>query len=345
MKRYVVIFVFGCIIACSMLLESCKHEAEFHPVTPVSFNVPSGWPSPQYDFSGNPLTEEGIALGRELFYDGRLSKDGNYPCASCHEQVSAFTHEDHPLAHGYNGAHTNRNPPGIYNMAWYKEFFQDGRMKKLEDVYIAHITAQNEMAETVENVIAKLKADAKYRSMFRAAFHTNDINAGLMTKALSQFVLTIVSNNSKYDKVKRGEATFSLAEELGYDIFKNKCISCHKEPLFTDMTYRNIGMTLDPFLKDQGRKIVSGLGSDSLKFRVLSLRNAQSTRPFGHDGRFFSFTNMYMHYNSGVVNGPTTDPLVAGGIPLSNFEQGQLTAFLHTLTDSAMINNPRFKKP
>ena len=345
MKRIVAIFIFGIIITGSMLLESCRQESIFRPVTPVTLVVPQGWPAPEYNFAGNPLTEEGIALGRELFYDGRLSKDGNYPCSSCHEQVSGFTHEDHALAHGYGGSHTNRNPPGIYNMAWYKEYFQDGSMRTLEDVYISHITAPNEMAETVENVIVKLKDDIKYRAMFRAAFQTNEINAELMTKALSQFVLTIVSNNSKYDRVKRGEATFSLAEQLGYDIFKSKCATCHKEPLFTDLSYRNIGMPLDPALKDQGRKKVTGLSSDSLKFRVLSLRNAQSTRPFGHDGRFFSFTNMYIHYNSGVVNGPTTDPQVVPNIPLSNFEQGQLTAFLNTLTDSVMINNPKFKKP
>lgn len=345
MKRIVFIIVFALITGGSMLLKSCKHETLYNPLTPVAFVTPQGWPAPEYNFAGNPLTEEGIALGRELFYDGRLSKDGNYPCSSCHEQVSGFTHEDHPLAHGYGGNHTNRNPPGIYNMAWYKEYFQDGSMKKMEDIYISHITAPNEMAETVENVIDKLKDDAKYRAMFRAAFHTTEINADLMTKAISQFVLTIISNNSKYDRVKRNEATFTLPEQLGYDIFKTKCSTCHKEPLFTDFSYRNIGMTLDPDLKDQGRKKVTGLSSDSLKFRVLSLRNAQSTRPFGHDGRFFSFTNMYFHYDHQVVNGPTTDPLVVPGILLSSFEQGQLTAFLNTLTDSVMINNPKFKKP
>ncbi|MCE3282672.1 MAG: cytochrome-c peroxidase [Chitinophagaceae bacterium] len=344
MKRYILV-IFAFIIGGSLLLESCRRVQYVLPPFGATFQVPAGWPAPKYDFSQNPLTPEGVELGRYLFYDGRLSKDGNYPCASCHEQVSAFTHEDHPLAHGYGGSHSNRNPPGIYNMAWYSEYFQDGGMKKLEDVYLSHVSAPNEMGETIENVIEKLKADSKYTSMFRAAFGDPMINADRMTKALSQFVLTMVSSNSKYDRVQRGEATFTLSEQLGYDIFKTKCATCHKEPLFTDFSYRNIGMPLDADLKDKGRQQVTGSGNDSLKFRVLSLRNAQSTRPFGHDGRFFSFTNLYMHYNSGVVNGPTTDPIVAGGIPLSNFEQGQLTAFLNTLTDSVLINDPRFKKP
>lgn len=344
MKR-VVIIVFFFITGGSILLNACRRDSYVPPPTPITLQNPAGWPAMQYNLSANPITEQGVLLGRYLFHDGRLSKDGNYPCSSCHEQAAGFTHEDHPLAHGYGGSHTNRNPPGIYNMAWYSAYFQDGSMKKLEDVYISHITAPNEMAETVENVLNKLRQDATYRTLFRNAFGTEDITEDRMTKALSQFVLTIVSNNSKYDKVKRGEATFSLPEQLGYDIFKNKCSSCHQEPLFTDFTYRNIGMPLDNSLMDFGRMKVTNNKADSLKFRVLSLRNSQLTRPFGHDGRFFSFTNMYMHYNSQVVNGPTTDPAVVPGIPLSNFEQGQLTAFLNTLTDSVMLNNPKFAKP
>jgi cytochrome c peroxidase len=344
MKRYItIIFLF--IIGGAFLLNACKHDTYVGPLTPVTFVNPAGWPAPQYNFTANPLTEEGILLGRYLFYDGRLSKDGNFPCSSCHQQEAGFTHEDHPLAHGYGGSHTNRNPPGIYNMAWYKEYFQDGSMKKLEDIYISHITAQNEMAETVDNVITKLKQDVIYKRLFRSAFGDDEITADRMTKAISQFVLSIVSNNSKYDKVQRGETTFTLAEQLGYGIFQSKCATCHKEPLFTDFTYRNIGMPLDNDLKDIGRMAVTNNRNDSLKFRVLSLRNCQVTRPFGHDGRFFSFTNMYLHYNGQVVNGPTTDPLVVPNIPLSNFEQGQLTAFLNTLTDSVMLNNPKYGKP
>lgn len=346
MKAIVLSILIAVVAGTVMLLEGCRHEQYVRPVTPVTLQVPPGWPVPVYDFSGNPLTEEGIELGRHLFYEGKLSKDGDYPCASCHEQKDAFTHEDHPLAHGPGpSGHTYRNPPGIYNMAWYKEYFQDGSQARLEDVMLTHINSPDDMAESVENVIAKLKADAKYRKLFRAAFGDDEINASRMSKALSQFVLTMVSANSKYDKVKGGEATFTLSEQLGYDIFKAKCESCHKEPLFTDFSYRNIGLALDPDLKDQGRKRVTGLSSDSLKFRVLSLRNAGATRPFAHDGRFFSFTNIYFHYNGGVVVGPTTDPAVIPGISLTPFEQGQLTAFLNSLTDSTLINDPRFKKP
>lgn len=344
MKRLVLFILILLIGSAALLVEGCRHKDYVSPVTRISFQVPPGWPDPVYDFNNNPLTLEGIELGRHLFYEGKLSKDGNYPCSSCHEQKDGFTHADHPLAHGYGG-HTYRNPPGIYNMVWYKEFFLDGSQKKLEDVYLTHINDPDEMGETVASVIAKLQDDSKYRKLFRAAFGDDEINADRMTRALSQFVLTIVSSNSKYDRVKRGEDVFSLAEQLGYDIFKTKCASCHQEPLFTDLSYRNIGMARDPDLKDEGRKRVTGNSADSLKFRVLSLRNAAPTRPFGHDGRFFSCTNIYFHYNGGVINGPTTDPQVVPNIPLTPFEQGQLTSFLMALTDSTMLNDARFKKP
>jgi len=311
----------------------------------VAFNVPPGFPQPVYDFSKNPLTEEGIALGRKIFYDQTLSSYGTVSCGTCHEQYAGFTTYDHPQAHGVNHTHTTRNAPGIFNMAWQTEFMADGRVKNLELVPMAHITSPIDMGETVDDVLKKMRSNPNYAPMFRAAFGDEEINYERMSKAVSQFVLTIVSADSKYDRVKAGKETFTLSEQLGYDIFKQKCASCHQEPFFTDMTYRNIGMPLDPFFKDYGRMKTTGLSSDSLKFKVPSLRNMYPTYPYGHDGRFYDILNVLEHYRSTVVNGPTTDPLVKNKIPLSNFEIGQLQGFLRTLTDSVMLKDPRFAKP
>jgi cytochrome c peroxidase len=313
--------------------------------TAVAFIVPEGWPQPAYDLTKNSLTEEGIALGRKLFYDGRLSKDGNFPCASCHQQFAAFATFDHALSHGVDNTLTSRNAPGIFNMAWLKEYMYDGGINHLDLQPLAPLTSSSEMGETIVNVINKLKADAAYRNMFRAAFGDEDINTQRMTKALSQFMVTMVSANSKYDQVKKGKASFSLAEGLGYDIFKQKCASCHQEPLFTDLSYRNTGIPVDDFLKDFGRMKITNKSADSLKFKVPSLRNVMMTSPYGHDGRFFTITNVMDHYRNGVVNGPTTDPLVKNKISLSNFEIGQLQAFLFTLTDSAYLKDTRFSQP
>jgi cytochrome c peroxidase len=310
---------------------------------PVPFVVPKGWPQPVYDFRQNPLTQEGIALGKKLFYDGRLSKDGNFPCASCHQQFAAFANFDHNLSHGYNYTFTTRNAPSLQNLAWQKELMYDGGINHLDLQPLAPLTAHNEMAETISNVLGKLRADPDYRRLFRAAFRDGTINTRHMNQALSQFLLCMVSSNSKYDRIMAGKDSFNLPERLGYSIFKAKCTTCHTEPLFTDYSYRNTGMPMDDYLKDEGRMHITRLSSDSLKFKVPSLRNVAVTAPYGHDGRFFSLLNVFLHYSRGVVKSGTTDSLlIRNGLPLSNYEIGQLTAFLYTLTDSSFLKDPRF---
>ncbi|MCC6762532.1 MAG: cytochrome-c peroxidase [Chitinophagaceae bacterium] len=337
---YITSFAFLLLLSCNK-----NDSTAVKAVTPVSFTQPAGWPNAVYNFADNPLTEEGIALGKKLFYDGRLSKDGQFPCASCHQQDAAFGTFAHDLSHGFNNSHTLRNAPPLQNMAWYSEFHHDGGITHLDLQPLAPITNPVEMAETIDNVLNKLRADVVYRSMFTAAFGSDDINTKRMTQALSQFMLTMVSANSKYDKVMRGEATFNLPESLGYDIFKQKCASCHKEPLFTDLSYRNTGLSVDAVLQDNGRMRITQNPADSLKFRVPSLRNIMVSSYYGHDGRFFDVYQVLEHYNSGVINGPTTDPLVKNKIPLSNFEKGQLVAFLSALTDSAFLKNKKLAQP
>lgn len=338
MKKLLTIFTLAAAGFCFI-----KATNSFLPKpTPVAFNIPKGWPQPVYDFSQNPLTEEGVALGMKLFYDERLSRDGTLSCASCHQQFAAFATFDHPLSHGIDNQFTKRNTPGLFNLAWRKEFMYDGSIMHLDAQPLAPLTAANEMGETVSNVIAKIKADKEYRSMFKAAFGDATINTQRMTKALSQFMLTMVSSNSKYDKVMRGEAVFTYLENEGYKTFKQKCASCHTEPFFTDFSYRNTGLALDTFLLDYGRMTIAGNASDSLKFMVPSLRNVRLTYPYMHDGRFYSLYDVLEHYNSRVSDGPTTDSLVRNKIPLKSYEVTRLLSFLYTLTDSTFIKDPRF---
>lgn len=340
-------------IACVIILlsvlvciaTSFVEKEQAHATTSLAFVIPEGWPQPVYDFSQNPLTKEGFELGRKLFYDGRLSADGNFPCSSCHQQFAAFSTYDHNLSHGVNNSLTTRNAPGLFNLAWQKEFMHDGGINHLDLQPLAPMTATNEMGETINNVLTKLRADSNYRKMFKAAFGDEDINTQKMSKALSQFLLMMVSSNSKYDKVKRGEASFNLPERLGYDLFKKKCTSCHTEPLFSDYTYRNIGVDLDSFINDVGRMRITRLPADSLKFKVPSLRNVMVTAPYLHDGRFYSTYEVFNHYRSSVVKMKNTDSLVRNGIRLTNFEIGQITAFLYTLTDSSFLQDPRFGPP
>lgn len=315
------------------------------PTTPLSFSVPQGFPSPTYNFTASPVTQEGFDLGRKLFYDGRLSKDGNFPCASCHQQFAAFATYEHDFSHGFDNQFTTRNAPGLFNLAWQATLHWDGGINHLEVQPLAPITAPNEMAEDITRVVEKLKQDDKYKTMFRAAFGTDEINSQRMMKALAQFMVMMTSGNSRYDKMKRGEATFNSAEQAGYVTFQSKCASCHKEPMFTDFSFRNNGLTINSFLKDYGRMRITNNASDSLKFKVPSLRNVYETYPYMHDGRFWNLTQVLDHYSTGIQSSSTLDPLLVNKIPLTNTEKFNLIYFLGTLSDTTFTKDKRFSQP
>ena len=310
----------------------------------LEFKIPKGWPKPPANiFAKNRLSEQGFQLGRKLFYDGRLSKDGNFPCASCHQQFAAFANFDHDFSHGFNNAFTKRNAPALFNLAWMTEMHWDGSINHLEVQPLAPLTAANEMAEQIDSVLHKLRKDSLYPKLFRAAFGTTEINSQRMLKALAQFTGSIISANSKYDKVKKGEDVFTISEENGYAIFKAKCAGCHKEPLFTDNSFRNNGMALNHFTRDIGRMKITGDRNDSLKFKVPSLRNTALTFPYMHDGRFYSLGQVIDHYTKGIqFNQPNLDTLLKNRITLTNREKDNLVYFLITLSDNEMVKNPRF---
>lgn len=346
MKKGIIILFAGLLItACSFIYSCSKKVDADHQTTPINFVVPPGFPEPQYKFEGNPLTKEGFELGRKLFYDGNLSKDGNFSCASCHQQFAAFATFDHDLSHGFNNQFTTRNAPGLFNMVWLKELHWDGSINHIEVQPLAPLTAPNEMAEDINNLIAKLKSDNTYKKMFKSAYGDEDINSQRMLKALAQFIGLLVSSNSKYDKVKKGERTFTTAEQTGYSAFQAKCTSCHKEPLFTDLSYRNTGMPVNTFLNDYGRMRITGKKEDSLKFKVPSLRNVLQTFPYGHDGRFYSLDNVLNHYSNGIQNSSTLDPLLKNKIFFTTQERYYIKTFLATLTDSTLLTDKRFEQP
>jgi cytochrome c peroxidase len=349
LKFRVTIFIFSVLTILVAITESCRKNDSGsgggNGPAPLEFKVPAGFPQPQPIFQNNPLTKEGFELGRKLFYDGRLSKDGNFPCASCHQQFAAFATFDHDFSHGFNNSFTTRNAPGLFNMAWHKEMHWDGGINHIEVQPLAPLTAPNEMAETVENVIGKLQADGKYKQMFAAAFGDETINSQRMLKALAQFMGFMTSANSKYDKMKRGEVVFNSFEQSGYQLFKTKCATCHPEPMFTDFSFRNTGIPVNATIKDYGRMRITNNKSDSLKFKVPSLRNVELTYPYGHDGRFFSLDQALNHYRTGVVNAPGTDPLVRNGIAMTQQERNDIIYFLYTLTDTSFTKDKRFAMP
>jgi cytochrome c peroxidase len=342
MKWRFIIIIFLVTLTGSFLINACRKGQDDVPgKTPLTFIIPNGFPAPIYDFSANPLTEEGFQLGKMLFYDGRLSKDGHYPCASCHQQIAVFGTYDHDLSHGYNDQHSNRNAAPLFNLAWQKEFHADGKYKSLEDECLDPVQAPNQMAEEIGNVLTKLRGDAHVRGMFKAAFGTEEISIQRMQKALAQFTVSMITANSKYDQVKRGQNTYTEYEQRGYDLYKTNCVSCHPEPMFTDYSYRNTGLKVDPYLNDYGRLFVTGKKEDSMKFKVPSLRNVSLTYPYMHDGRYKSLRACIEHY-ANPEPGSTLDPLLTNGIYFNNDQIIDLVAFLRALTDSTLVKDLRF---
>lgn len=309
--------------------------------TPITFTVPKGFPAPNNIFLKNKLTQEGFELGKKMFYDARLSKDGEVSCASCHQQFAAFATYDHDLSHGVNNSFSTRNAPALVNLAWMKEWHWDGGINHLEMQPLSPLSAANEMGEKLNTVLLKLKGDTAYRRMFKAAFGDANISTERMLKAFAQFTGSLVSADSKYDKVKRGEASFILPEQKGYEIFKANCNGCHKEPLFTDNSFRNNGITLNRF-GDVGRQKISQDKRDSLKFKVPTLRNIAITLPYMHDGRMNTIENVLNHYTNLDTQLINLDPLLTKKINLSDKEKKQLVLFLYTLTDTSFTKNKRF---
>ena len=345
MKRWFTILSISLLAGLSsFLLDACKKSDVGRGPRIVSFTTPQGFPQPVHDFNADPLTEEGIALGQKLFYEDSLSA-ADFSCASCHNQVGAFTTYEHDRSHGYNHSHTLRNAPALSNLAWQAVYRHDGSTNNLEDLSLAHITAPDEMAESMDNIVTKLNRDSRYRAAFKAAYGDENITGERILKALKQFLLSMVSSNSKYDKVKRGETTFSVYEQMGYEVFKAKCASCHAEPLFTDFSYRNIGLPVNPSLQDYGRMRVTGNKADSLKFRVPSLRNLEFSSYYFHDGRYSNMQRAIQHYRTDVQQSTTLDPSLVNGISLTDTDVINLVAFLKTLSDSSYIKDTKFAKP
>lgn len=313
--------------------------------TPIYFEIPKGFPKPVYDFSKNPLTEEGFQLGRNLFYDPILSKDNTISCASCHLQQTGFAHVDHELSHGIDGKIGTRNSLSLQNLAWTKYFMYDGGINNLEVQALTPISSEIEMHETLENVVSKLQKTEKYQNLFQQAFGTQKITGQLTLKALAQFVVQLVSANSKYDKVTRGEEQFTEMEQKGYELFKINCASCHKEPLFTSDTFENNGLPIDTTLNDFGRIKITQNPKDNLKFKVPTLRNIQFTFPYMHDGRFKTLNDVVKHYNSGIVKSETLSMQLQQPMNLTDNQRTEIIAFLKTLTDTEFLFNKRYGFP
>ena len=309
------------------------------------FVKPKNWPDPIYHFNRNQLTKEKILLGRVLFYDPILSNDSTISCNSCHSPFNAFTHVDHALSHGIHDSIGTRNSPALMNLAWQNTFMWDGAINNLDMQSLAPISHPAEMASHINDVVKKLNRSKLYKKLFDDAYQDSIATGEKTLKAIAQFMLTIVSANSKYDKVMNKKAEFTVQEQNGYQIFKKNCASCHTEPLFTNGTFANNGIGTDTVLNDIGRMKVTQRKEDAYKFKVPTLRNNEFSYPYMHDGRFKKLGEVLNHYSNGIKQSETLSGKLKSGITLSANEKVDLMAFLLTLSDKQFLFDSNFAYP
>ncbi|MCE2497078.1 MAG: c-type cytochrome [Flavobacteriales bacterium] len=331
-----------------------KYDPTPYAVVTGDFPVPNLPPD-------NPLTQSGVQLGKMLFFETKLSLDNSMSCGTCHRQEHAFT-DTNRFSLGVHGLPGKRQAMTVFNMAWNSNgFFWDGRAPLLRDQALMPIIDSLEMAETLENVVAKLTADRKYRDQFKRAFDDEPISATTISLALEQFMLSIVSVESKYDRYLRGEAQLTTGEERGRELFFAEynpffpdesgadCAHCHSPKNFENDEYMNNGLDAEADIDDFGLELTTGLQSDRGKMKVTSLRNIEVTAPYMHDGRFETLEEVVEHYNSGIKSSSTLDVTLANtqqtGLMLTEQDKADLVAFLKTFTDEVLLTNQEYANP
>ncbi|MCG8331315.1 MAG: cytochrome-c peroxidase [Chitinophagales bacterium] len=341
-KGYIYIGILG-------LLWGCTKEAPLNPSSQIE--IPYGF-SPISSPVDNPLTTNGIALGKRLFFDPILSADSTISCSTCHQPEKAFA-DSAPIAVGIDGKKGRRNSMSLINSAYlHRGLFWDGRVTTLEEQALIPVITPEEMGSDWTIIENRLRRHDNYPDLFYAAFNISDtsqITRFLTAKALAQFQRTLVKGTAKYDLEELGYVEFTPSERRGRDIFfdeegdlpEGECAHCHLPPLFTDQTYMNNG--LDEVLlltdfQDQGRGTVTGQVYDNGRFRVPGLRNVALTAPYMHDGRFATLEEVVAHYNNGGHYSKNKDPKIIN-LHLSAQHQADLVNFLKTLTDTTFVYN------
>jgi cytochrome c peroxidase len=356
MNKYTLILIFGLIVCITL---SCSDEEILQDTTLYDFTY-GALPAPDLP-ADNVLTEQGVELGRMLFYEKMLSKDGTQSCAGCHRQEHGFS-DTTRFSIGVEGLPGKRQAMSVFNMAWNSnEFFWDGRAHLLRDQAILPIQDELEMNETLENVLNKLSDTKIYRDQFTRVYGDDEITVDKMALAMEQFMLSIVSYDSKFDQWKAGTVELTESEERGRLLFETEynpffpqfsgadCAHCHGGANFENDMYMNNGLDEDIDLVDIGREAVSEDPMDRARFKVPTLRNIELTAPYMHDGRFQTLEEVVDHYNEGIHPSSTVDGAILAtsltGLFLTDEDKIDLVNFLKTLTDDSFLNDQRYTDP
>ncbi len=323
-------------------LAACKPEPEallMPENRPYALELPDHFPAMEIPLD-NPMTEDAVELGRLLFHDTRLSRDGMVSCATCHLQHLAFT-DGEEVSIGIEGRLGFRNAPSLANVGFAPRLFMDGGVPTLEMQILAPIADENEMDHNILLVAEELNTDPQLRALALSAYQ-QEINPFTITRSLAAFERSIVSTSSKYDRYLQGEAMLTEEEMMGMELFNSdelQCASCHSGVLFTDFEYHNIGLYED--YSDSGRERISLDPNDWGKFKTPSLRNVALTAPYMHDGSVGSLEEVVDFFAEGGWAHPNKDPRIQG-FEINPEEKNALIAFLNCLSDESLRHNPAF---
>ncbi|MCF6349538.1 MAG: cytochrome-c peroxidase [Flavobacteriaceae bacterium] len=386
-------------VLVSMTFFSCKEDViepfiAIHDLPQTPYNYSNViFPEAFNDFvlsldntpNDNQITNHGATLGRVLFYDKKLSLNHTISCASCHIQEFGFS-DPRQKSIGFKGGHTRRNSMNLVNSSFYEpnKYFWDHRANSLEEQVLMPLQDVIEMGMTLELLIARLSTLDYYKPLFQKAFDSEEVTSDKISKALAQFVRSIYSFNSKYDRgieatkdIFKDFPNFTAQENMGKDIFNGKltptingnCAFCHmtnintlhfsvpvnpdtaNQVIFSAFRADNIGLDEDLLSDDNGLGEITNNISDNGKFKTPSIRNIELTAPYMHDGRFETLEEVVEHYSTGVKAHPFLSSFMINGdgtprkLNLTDEESAALVAFLKTLTDEVMINEVKYSNP
>lgn len=376
-QKAILILIFSLTLSFLLLLQACRKEDDSQPYqpTPYHIDIPYGFPTMLNIPPDNPMTVEGVELGRYLFYDGRLSgrthPDSLMSCATCHMQQNAFECGiDHPVfqggrTFGLTGKPTRHVMLPLINLVWNHTGYlwngmispdnPDARYRRLEDLVWMGVIAEHEMAGDTNRTKQLIASIPGYPEMFYRAFGSREVTMERIARAIAQFVRSLVSANSKFDRYLRGEYQLSPSELRGFVLFTTEegadCFHCHGgsgNPLFTTNLFYNNGkdtVFTDPF----DRYSITGNPSDIGAYKAPTLRNVELTAPYMHDGRFSTLEEVIDFYSHHVRNSPYIHPLMhhvsKGGVQLTPSQKADLIAFIRTLRDDSFLNDPKFARP
>lgn len=326
-KRYVLLVALA--LGCAKVREPKPYR--------FSMPLPLGDTVPQP--AHNRATEEGVKLGRMLFFDPRLSGNGKVACASCHQPRYSFADSVALTSRGVSGKQLARHAPALINLAWAEKLFWDGGVRNLESLTFSPLRHPDEMGADLNVLLSRLQALPEYRRAFKAAFGTDSITSAALSRALAQYQRTLIAANSRYDRYQRGQLQLTALELEGMQIFNQHCARCHTPPLFTDGKFHRNGLPLptqiDSARQLLGRQRITLNPADFAKYKTPTLRNITLTAPYMHDGSLPTLQAVlhhYAHLSDSVIK--------AHHLPDKSFRythQRALIAFLHALTDSSIL--------